>query len=102
MNAAQVIQRAHDAGILLRAVGDQIGCSPPDRMTPDLLRGLKEHKAEIIARLKEPWAPEQWDVFCGLVAILETHPHLWPALRGYARRELTPGLYEALDMEASR
>lgn len=99
MIAAQVLQRAHDAGVQLRLVGDKVGCSPPGRVTPELLAAIKKHKTEIIKKLRGPWTTDQWDVFCDLVGVLEHHPHLWSALRGYARRELPSSLVEALEAE---
>ena len=49
MTATEIIRDLQSRGVELRAEGDRLRFRPKEAVTPDLIKILKQHKAEIIA-----------------------------------------------------
>ena len=64
VNAEHIVQRAHLLGISLSVAGDKIRYAPKSSTPPDFVDTLREHKAEVLAYLREPsfqcWILEEW------------------------------------------
>ena len=51
MSAVQLIQDLTEAGVTVAVRGDKLRCTPRERMTPQLIHRVREHKPELLARL---------------------------------------------------
>lgn len=51
MNVPELLDVLAQSGITLEALGDRLRYSPASRVSPELLDGLKAHKAELLAML---------------------------------------------------
>ena len=49
MTATEILNELQRRGVELRAEGDRLRFRPKEAVTPDLIKILKQHKAEIIA-----------------------------------------------------
>jgi hypothetical protein len=54
VTAPELLATLHARGIRVRVVGDQLGLTPPEVVTPELLAQVRELKPEIIAALTAP------------------------------------------------
>ena len=63
MNAESIIHQAHQAGIELFLVGDQIAARPKSKLSANLRGLIKAHREEVIRTLQEFSTPK----FCRLV-----------------------------------
>jgi hypothetical protein len=52
LSAAAALAAAKAAGIQVRLNGDRLTLNARDKPSPDLLRKLRDHKAEIVAMLE--------------------------------------------------
>ena len=52
MSAVQLIQDLTEAGVTVAVRGDKLRCTPRERMTPQLIHRVREHKPELLARLE--------------------------------------------------
>ena len=52
MNASQLIRELAEAGVTIAVRGEVLRCTPRERMTPQLLQRVREHKPELLARLE--------------------------------------------------
>jgi len=59
MDAAGVLDRLTDLGINARVDGERLFLSPVDRVPADLLGEVRQHKAEIIQELRQPYGDGQ-------------------------------------------
>ncbi|SEP71684.1 hypothetical protein [Nitrosomonas ureae] len=52
MEAAEIIEYLREQDFTLKAEGDYLELSPPEKITDELIKKLKKHKPAIIAELK--------------------------------------------------
>ena len=52
MSAVQLVQDLTEAGATVAVRGDKLRCTPRERMTPQLIHRVREHKPELLARLE--------------------------------------------------
>lgn len=57
MDAATLLEALRSRGVTLTARGDRLTFRPVDAVTSDLLAALREHKADLLARLAPPPDP---------------------------------------------
>ena len=52
MTALDLIRDLDEAGVTIKVRGEGLRCMPRERMTPQLLQRVREHKPELRARLE--------------------------------------------------
>ncbi len=76
--------------------------APRGAVTPDVRRAIKDHQAELVAQiLREEQPSEEFELFASALAAIELGKplgRLYPQMRGYLRRELTPEHFAILEL----
>jgi len=68
MNAIEIIEYLREQNFTVKAGGDYLELSPPEKITEELIQRLKKHKPAIIAELKREERRAK------VLAILEENP----------------------------
>ncbi|MBB74420.1 MAG: hypothetical protein CMJ75_07905 [Planctomycetaceae bacterium] len=53
MSVIEIIKDLKAAGVRLEEHGDELWCTPPESMTPELVERVKDHKGELLAILRK-------------------------------------------------
>ena len=84
--ATELLNELTRRGVVLVVTGDRLRFYPRTAMTPELVGRLREHKAEVLEILSEPWPEVDGDApdpcpQCGSLELWETMSGRWRCMK---------------------
>ncbi len=81
----QLFEELARMGVVLVADSDRLRFYPRDKVTPELVKRLKEHKAEVLAIMADPWPEDYVEPDpcpdCGGLELWETMTGRWRCMK---------------------